>query len=347
MKSTTFASLCCLAVVASTSELQAQLHQAANGNIGIGSANPTAKLEVFNTTGNSSDTAIFFAPKYGPRYSHVHFGATGDWYIRSASDAGKVILQDLGGRVGIGTSSPAGKLHVADWHTDVRTSEQASPDGWARDGLTVMGNPGVGFSSFRVRSGHNPVADRGLVSFDRNDQSYFYVRMDGNVGVGTKVPGARLDVVGGVRCTTLELTSDKAAKSEFRAVDSNEVLDKVSRLPISTWSYRDNSRVRHVGPMAQDFKAAFDVGSDDGRHISVVDGIGVSLAAIQGLHAQLRDSQSRVADQDQEIAQLKADLGDLRQILAERLAALERSIPVPASERLTASTATNDASVQP
>ncbi len=42
----------------------------------------------------------------------MQFGPNGDWYIRSANQAGKVILQDSGGNVGIGTTSPQAKLDV-------------------------------------------------------------------------------------------------------------------------------------------------------------------------------------------------------------------------------------------
>ena len=40
--------------------------------------------------------------------------------------------------------------------------------------------------------------------------------------------------------------------------DPAAVLAQVSRLPISVWSYRDEpSDIRHMGPMAQDFRAGF------------------------------------------------------------------------------------------
>ena len=46
--------------------------------------------------------------------SHADYGANGDWYIRSGSSVGKVILQDSGCNVGIGTATPYAKLHVVD-----------------------------------------------------------------------------------------------------------------------------------------------------------------------------------------------------------------------------------------
>ena len=61
------------------------------------------------------------------------------------------------------------------------------------------------------------------------------------------------------------------------------MLDKVAELPVSTWSYKaQGPDIRHIGPMAQDFTAAFGVGEDD-RHITSVDADGVALAAIKGL----------------------------------------------------------------
>jgi hypothetical protein len=84
------------------------------GSVGIGEANPSAKLEVStNSTNAGNNTAEFGAPAIGPNLSHIHYGSTGDWYIRSAANAGKVVLQDSGGNVGVGTASPGEKLSIA------------------------------------------------------------------------------------------------------------------------------------------------------------------------------------------------------------------------------------------
>jgi hypothetical protein len=73
---------------------------------------------------------------------------------------------------------------------------------------------------------------------------------------------------------------DRAVKADFTTVDGQTVLVQVASLPIQSWRYRtEDSTVRHIGPMAQDFAAASQMGDDD-RHIHVVDGQGVALAAI-------------------------------------------------------------------
>ena len=45
--------------------------------------------------------------------THIGHSTNGDCYLRSSKGAGKVILQDTGGKVGVGTSTPSYILHVA------------------------------------------------------------------------------------------------------------------------------------------------------------------------------------------------------------------------------------------
>jgi hypothetical protein len=79
--------------------------------------------------------------------------------------------------------------------------------------------------------------------------------------------------------------SDRDLKTDVAQLDDAAVLAKVAELPISRWSYKSERGVRHVGPMAQDFYAAFGVGADD-KHITSIDEDGVALAAIKALHAE-------------------------------------------------------------
>jgi hypothetical protein len=107
-------------------------------------------------------------------------------------------------------------------------------------------------------------------------------------------------------------TSDRNAKENFKPVNTKEVLERVTNLPLASWNYRSESNsVRHLGPVAQDFHAAFGLGADD-KHIAGLDSSGVALAAIQGLSQELKAKQA-------EIDQLK-----------QRLEALERLLDAPA-----------------
>ena len=58
--------------------------------------------------------------------------------------------------------------------------------------------------------------------------------------------------------------SDREHKENFTPVDATEVLDKLAGLEITSWNYTaEGTRVRHLGPMAQDFKAAFGLEEPD------------------------------------------------------------------------------------
>jgi len=107
------------------------------------------------------------------------------------------------------------------------------------------------------------------------------------------------------------LTSDRNAKQDFAAVDAQEVLEKVAALPLQSWSYTNRPGVKHVGPMAQDFRAAFGLGEDD-KHIATVDADGVALAAIQGLNQKLTDE---LRQKGTEITELKQRLDALEKII--------------------------------
>jgi hypothetical protein len=127
--------------------------------------------------------------------------------------------------------------------------------------------------------------------------------------------------------------SDKNAKNNFAGIDSLAILDQVAEMPISTWNYiAQGESVRHIGPMAQDFYAAFGLGEDE-RHISTVDADGIALAAIQGLYQIVQDKDTQIDNLQAENAELKTRLDDLDQRLAalESLAAPSQAgLPIPA-----------------
>ena len=85
-------------------------------------------------------------------------------------------------------------------------------------------------------------------------------------------------------------------------VSANEILERLAAMPLSVWTYGfDHPSVRHMGPMAQDFAAAFGLGSSN-REIDMLDANGVVMAACQALH-------QRVVDLEREVAELKALMG--------------------------------------
>ncbi len=107
-------------------------------------------------------------------------------------------------------------------------------------------------------------------------------------------------------------TSDKHAKENFQAVDAVEILEAVATLPITKWTMKgDEDKTPHLGPVAQDFYAAFDLGEDD-ITINTADAQGVSLAAIQGLYKIVQEQSLRMQEQDERIAELEGQLAGFR-----------------------------------
>lgn len=106
--------------------------------------------------------------------------------------------------------------------------------------------------------------------------------------------------------------SSRTFKQDFTPIDSGAILGRVLQLPVLQWRYKGTDTEQHIGPIAEDFKAAFGLGGDE-RYIGTIDADGVALAAIQGLNHKL----------ESENAELRATLATL----ARRLQALEDARP--------------------
>ncbi len=148
-------------------------------------------------------------------------------------------------------------------------------------------------------------------------------------------------VTGQLTVGTIVYASDRNLKSDIQPIDGKDVLARLGQLPISSWHYTNAPEKRHVGPMAQDFHAAFGLNGTDDTHISEVDIAGVSLAAIQALNnqmaSQMKAKDAEIKELREQSAQLRAQtaqlrtqaaaqakaMADLQQTLSERLAALE------------------------
>jgi hypothetical protein len=100
--------------------------------------------------------------------------------------------------------------------------------------------------------------------------------------------------------------SDRNLKRDIEPVDEQAVLESIARVPVSTWSYKsDDPAVRHLGPMAQDFYAAFGLGDTD-RAYNPIDAHGAALAAIKALYERSREQDARIERLERENRELRA-----------------------------------------
>ena len=162
-----------------------------DGNVGIGTTSPNAKLEVNGAvTFSSVDT-------FGQLVVKAASGATGDMlnigvdtansvaFIQAVERGIDVIplsLQRYGGNVGIGTTSPAEKLHI------YGTGDQ----------LLKVENSGTYLMYFGLASnaGYLGSTNATPLNIITNNSSRIYITTSGNVGIGTTSPAQMLHVTG-------------------------------------------------------------------------------------------------------------------------------------------------------
>jgi hypothetical protein len=101
--------------------------------------------------------------------------------------------------------------------------------------------------------------------------------------------------------------SDRNAKTGFTPVDSRDVLKKVVEMPVTRWHYKNDLSTWYMGPVAQDFHEQFKLGDKD----TVIHGVnadGVALAAIQGLAAELKDRDAKIAGLEGRLASIEQEV---------------------------------------
>jgi hypothetical protein len=159
-------------------------------------------------------------------------------------------------------------------------------------------------------------ADHSFFDFNSAAANEFAVRATGGVRLvlgidgGTGVPTWTCSVANG---GSWACSSDRNQKQNLRQLDGQAVLAQLATMPIYAWNPKgENAHLRHFGPTAQDFYAAFGLGDSELR-IGQQDADGVALAAIQGLNAKL---EARLAEKELEIAELRdahsRELAELR-----------------------------------
>ena len=129
-------------------------------------------------------------------------------------------------------------------------------------------------------------ADSNLSDVNTSAENQFIARASGGFVFMTAVNGTTTGAQLPAGSGSWSSLSDKNSKENFKEINGREVLDKICAMTISTWNYKtQDGSIRHAGPMAQDFYAAFGLGEDE-RRLSNVDVDGIALAAIKELKKQ-------------------------------------------------------------
>ena len=202
------------------------------------------------------------------------------------------------GGVGIGTSDPEAPLQVT-------SAGSAAPQ------LRLEQTENNNFARLRFNSTTKPFWDVAVGGVTNVMNFYSF----GNGNVMSLTTNGTLTTAGPVNPP-----SDRNVKTAFEPVNARQILEKVVALSVTTWAYTNAPTDRHVGPVAQDFHAAFGVGTDD-KHIATVDADGVALAAIQGLNQKVDSESAKLREElnrrDAENAELKSRLTVLEELITK------------------------------
>jgi len=191
--------------------------ETAGGNIGIGTTSPAAKLHLSGGNGTGLPTAgatmaLGFSTtgQYPQFITTVHDTAaanneinfyTGDGTAGGTFPANAVLGMTIrNGQVGIATRSPAAVLDVfgGAYNSGIRIGS-SSVNG-AGVSLANSGSGGKTYDIISTGSSNSPGA--GLLAFYDESLGYVMSLKGGNVGIGTSVPSARLDVTGDINTNT-------------------------------------------------------------------------------------------------------------------------------------------------
>ena len=194
-----------------------------SGNVGIGTASPTAKLQVQGSTRIAGDLVL----SGGSRYIT---GDGGDLFIDTENVAGRdILLQTVSGqKVGIGLTTPRAKLEVSgdiyqSWADAERFIGQVYVDGNSyRNG--ILTNSATRTTQIEARSAG---AD-GEITFLVGTDEVARMIHGGNVGIGTNTPLRRLDVREGNVQIVANFQNTSSTSARIKFTDANTGAENVN-----------------------------------------------------------------------------------------------------------------------
>ncbi|MBK8002241.1 MAG: tail fiber domain-containing protein [Verrucomicrobia bacterium] len=311
----------------------------ASGGVGINTNNPNgAALSVAGTTRLSGNVNVIGNLAAGAVSSASGFAAQALGYSADASGNYSLALgydSTASGNVSLAAGYQATAAHQGSFVWSDATGFPFASTGDNQFLIRAAGGVGIGTATpqatLQVASSATWPKAQLLLTQTANDYARFQMGVGNNAkwmfAVTTNAAPslefylaasklAELTPAGAMFAQSFNPTSDRNAKENFDPVSPQEVLEKVAGLTISRWNFIGDSATPHVGPMAQDFHAAFGLGTDD-KHIATVDADGVALAAIQGLNQKVEREASLRRKLETENAELKRELAQIKEMLTK------------------------------
>jgi hypothetical protein len=288
-----------------------------------GGVNNTANVDWATVGGGLGDTASALAATVAGGYENTASGqystVCGGEQSRASGDYSTIGGGQYDTAAGMWSTVGGGYLNSAD--TICSTVSGGGNNTAGGFYATVPGgrsNSAAAAYSFAAgrRAIANTTATGSFVWADANDHdwtcgtaNFFTVRSTGGAMFTTAIDGGGMPTAGvflGPGDNAWNSVSDRNLKENFTSVDREVLLEKLASIPITMWNYKSQDEsIRHIGPMAQDFYAAFGMGTDDKR-ISTIDPDGIALATIQGLYQKANEQAAEIRALKKQVVRLQA-----------------------------------------
>jgi hypothetical protein len=195
--------------VESNNDVNALFVDGVSDYVGIGTASPSTKLHVYSAGQNpgmilesdSTSGAWIKTKSNQTGAEEFQFGTNNTgWHVYNGTDAAYRLSIVNGGNVGIGTSSPASKLHVADGLLRISHSSASPTLELKRDGYNnwefFVSNINLYIEPKDVEGDLYFRDVNGTTSLQIDNSANNVYVPNGNVGIGTTSPSEKLHVVG-------------------------------------------------------------------------------------------------------------------------------------------------------
>jgi len=307
-----------------------------HSGVGLNVVNPRASLEVGGTDGllvtGTANVGTVLALGAGvrlhwyPRKGAFRVGmAETSWWDDNGSSTPNMALYSIGmgyqvRPTGV-ASSAIGAYNKAtgDYSLSLGSYSSASGSHAIAIGTQVYAS---GIYSVAIGAGANTNGKDG--SFVFGDDTYFQtayssadnqltMRFNGGYRLWSSYPDSTAGVYMRHGQSGWSGYCDRNIKENFEILDGELLLSKISRMPITKWNYKKTDpNFKYIGPMAQDFYAAFHLGGTDSLGINSISIDGVNMAGVQALEKRTTEMKNEIAKLAVENKKLINEIADVK-----------------------------------